>query len=74
LEGNCIVKDLEFADFNRAMGFVNKVAEVAEKHSHHPDIVISYNKVRLSSTTHEEKGLTSKDFEFAEEVDGIMRE
>jgi 4a-hydroxytetrahydrobiopterin dehydratase len=71
LEGNVITKDFEFKDFKEALDFVNKIGEIAEKHEHHPDIVILYNKVRLSLTTHSAKELTEKDFEVAKEIDGI---
>ena len=66
-----IVKDYSFVGFVRALDFVNKVGEIAERHGHHPDILLSGNKVRLSLTTHSEKGLTSKDFEVAEEIDKL---
>ncbi len=72
LEGNSITKDFSFGNFQEAMEFVEKIAEVAEKMNHHPDILISYNKVRLSLTTHFEHGLTSKDFDVAEEIDKIL--
>jgi len=71
LEADTIVKDFRFTDFKASMEFVNKVGEIAEARGHHPDIIISYNKVRLSLTTHSENGLTSKDFELAEEIDKI---
>lgn len=52
-EGNEIVRDFKFADFNAAMAFVNKVAEEAEAMDHHPDILIhGWNHVRLSVMTH----------------------
>ena len=72
LEGGFIVKDFSFSNFKEAMDFVNKVAELSEEQNHHPDIVISYNKVRLSLTTHSEKGLTSKDFDLAREIDKLL--
>ena len=72
LEGNFIVKDYSFQGFKEALEFVNEVGEVAEGQGHHPDILVSYNKVRLSLTTHEEHGLTSKDFEVAEAIDKII--
>lgn len=72
LEGDLIVKDFTFGNFRQALEFVNKVGEIAEKHNHHPDITISYNKVRLTLTTHFEHGLTSKDFEVAEEIDKLI--
>ena len=49
--------------------FVNRVASIADDLSHHPDIDIRYDKVRLSVTTKEAKGLTQKDLDFAEKVD-----
>ena len=71
LEGDSIVKDKVFGNFKESMEFVNKVAELAEKHNHHPAIIIQYNNVRLSLTTHYAKGLTEKDFELAEEIDKV---
>jgi len=72
LEESSIVKDFTFGNFKQALEFVNKVGEVAEKHNHHPGIVINYNLVRLSLTTHLEHGLTSKDFEVAVDIDKIV--
>ncbi|MBI2451905.1 4a-hydroxytetrahydrobiopterin dehydratase [Candidatus Pacearchaeota archaeon] len=69
--GNAIVKDLSFSNFKESIDFVNKVAEVAEKHSHHPDIIVNYNTVRLSLTTHSLNSLTKKDFEVAREIDKL---
>ena len=71
LEGESIVKDFVFQGFLESVWFVNKVAEIAEKEQHHPDIIINYNNVRLVSTTHSERGLTSKDFDLAEKIDKI---
>jgi len=71
LDADSIVKDKAFMDFKEAMEFVNKVAEIADKHNHHPSILINYNNVRISLTTHSAKGLTSNDFEVAEEIDKI---
>jgi 4a-hydroxytetrahydrobiopterin dehydratase len=71
LEENDIVRDFSFNDFKSALYFVNKVGELAELERHHPDIIINYNKVRLVLSTHEEHGLTEKDFLLAEKIDGI---
>lgn len=69
LEGSSITKNFTFTNFKESLDFVNKVGEIAEKHQHHPDIIINYNEVRLSLSTHSEKGLTRKDFELAKEID-----
>ena len=71
VEGSQIVKTFSFEDFKKSLDFVNKVGELAEKHEHHPDILINYNKVRLSLTTHSAKGLTEKDFDLAKEIDNL---
>jgi 4a-hydroxytetrahydrobiopterin dehydratase len=73
MEGNEIIRDYKFADFKRAMGFVNRVADAAEAMDHHPDILIhGWNNVRLSVTTHSEGGLTDKDFKLAEKIDELV--
>lgn len=72
LEGEVIVKDFSFKDFKESLAFVNKVGEIAEKEGHHPDIVLSYNRVRLMLTTHSSKGLTAKDFEVAALLDQLL--
>jgi len=71
LESNFIVKDFSFDSFKEAIDFVNKIGEIAQKQNHYPDIVIAERIVRLSLTTHLERGLTSADFELAEEIDKL---
>ena len=66
-----IFRTYEFKDFVAAMKFVNAVAKVAEKASHHPDIDIRWNKVTLALTTHDAGGLTEKDFDLARKFDRI---
>lgn len=71
-DGDLIVRDLKFKDFNSAMEFVNRVAAEAEAMDHHPDILIhDWNQVRLSVMTHSIGGLTDKDFNLAEKIDGL---
>ncbi len=54
------------------MGFVNRVAEVAEAANHHPDILVhDWNRVRLSLTTHARGGLTEADFALAAQIDAL---
>lgn len=69
--GNKIRKIFEFKDFNEAMRFVNKIAVEAEKANHHPDIIISYNKVTLTLSSHDAGGLTLKDFILAQEIESL---
>jgi 4a-hydroxytetrahydrobiopterin dehydratase len=70
--GLALTRTFEFKDFPAAMKFTNAVARLAEKAWHHPDIDIRWNKVTLALTTHDEGGLTGKDFELAEKFDGLV--
>lgn len=67
--GNAITRTFEFPAFLAAIAFVNRIAEVAEKMDHHPDIDIRYTKVTCSLSTHSAGGITQKDFKLAEEID-----
>ncbi|MBV6419097.1 MAG: putative pterin-4-alpha-carbinolamine dehydratase [Ignavibacteriaceae bacterium] len=72
LEENQIVKLFQFKDFAEALSFVNKVGAEAEKMDHHPDIFIhSWNKVKITISTHSEDGITKKDFQLAEKIEGL---
>jgi len=65
-----LVRTFQFKDFRAALGFVNRVGDLAEEAGHHPDIDIRYNRVRLALVTHDAGGLTSKDFDLAARADG----
>lgn len=69
-ERGALVREYQFASFQEAMSFVNKVAEIAERHDHHPDIDIRYTKVKLRLTTHDTGGLTFRDPAVATECEG----
>jgi 4a-hydroxytetrahydrobiopterin dehydratase len=72
-KGAVISRTYQFKDFPAAIKFVNAVAKVAEKAWHHPDIDIRWNKVRLALTTHDEGGLTEKDFQLAARFDALFQ-
>ena len=64
-------KKFKFKDFVEAMKFVNKVAVLAEKEGHHPDITINWNRVTLQLSTHAIKGLSENDFIMAAKIDKL---
>ena len=69
---SAIQRTFQFKDFPAAIKFVNAVARLAEKAWHHPDIDIRWNKVTLVLTTHDQGGLTRKDFELAARLDRLV--
>ncbi|MEI6345814.1 MAG: 4a-hydroxytetrahydrobiopterin dehydratase [bacterium] len=72
LENKKLVRKFKFKDFKESITFVNKVAEIAEKEGHHPDIGINYNEVNIELTTHAVRGLTENDFILASKIEEII--
>jgi len=71
LRGKRISRLFVFEDFMQGMHFLNRVALLAEHMNHHPDVTVHYNKVGLSLTTHDEGGLTRKDFRLAQKINKL---
>ena len=71
IENKKIKKEFKFKDFKQAMVFVNRVAEVAEAEGHHPDIALSWGKVKIILFTHSVGGLTENDFILASKIDEL---
>ena len=69
---NQIQRTYAFDDFIASMKFVNAIAEYAEQVQHHPDMLIRYNKVTLTVSTHDANGITNKDFELAAKADRLV--
>jgi len=69
---NTIQKEFILKDFVDALSFIMKVAFLAEKLDHHPDLLLhSWNKVKIIISTHSEGGLTEKDFNLAKQIEKI---
>ena len=58
---NKLYGSYEFNDFKEAFSFITKIATLAEKHNHHPEINNIYNKVNIKLTTHDIGGISKKD-------------
>jgi 4a-hydroxytetrahydrobiopterin dehydratase len=65
LEGGQLATTATLKNFVEAMGLVTRIAILAEKANHHPDIAVSWNRVTLHLSTHSEGGITEKDLELA---------
>ncbi len=73
IKGKQISRTWLFNDFVQALKFVNSVGKLAEKEGHHPDILISYNKVVLDLWTHSIGGLSENDFIVAAKIDVLKQ-
>ena len=66
-----IQKEFTFKSYLKNIGFVNAVAWVANKLNHHPDLEVSFNKCVVKITTHDEGGISEKDFSLAREIENL---
>ena len=67
-------REVEFADFREAFGFMAMVALAAERLDHHPSWSNSWNKVVLDISSHAAGGITERCFELAAAVDRSLGE
>lgn len=70
-DGDSIIRTVTRADFRAAMLYVGAVAYLAEEANHHPDILVRWNKVTLTLSTHSAGGLTGNDFALARAIDAL---
>ena len=61
-------KTFEFPTYLAGVEFVNRVAKIAKEMDHHPDLLVTWRKVKVSVSTHDAGGLTEFDFELARRV------
>ena len=67
-----ITRTLTFADFDEAMDFIVRLADVARALDHHPNLSNVYNRVELRLQTHDAGGVTSRDVAFAEHARALL--
>ncbi|HWU88290.1 MAG TPA: 4a-hydroxytetrahydrobiopterin dehydratase [Kofleriaceae bacterium] len=72
-DGDKLRRELRFADFVTAFGFMASAALIAERMNHHPEWFNVYGTVRVELTTHDAGGISSKDIELARAMDAIAR-
>jgi 4a-hydroxytetrahydrobiopterin dehydratase len=66
---NAISKLYRFKTFMDGIRFLNQVAEMAEAADHHPDVKINYTRITFSCSTHDQGGVTEKDFKLASQIE-----
>lgn len=65
-------RSVKFDSFLDGIDAVQRVAELAERADHHPDIDIRWRTVTFALVTHSEGGITEKDLRLAREIDGVI--
>lgn len=67
-----ISREFKFKNFYETIEFVNAVAWIANQQDHHPDLEVSYNRCRVTFTTHSVGGLSENDFICAARVNDLF--
>lgn len=68
---DAIKKSFVFSDFNKAWGFMSRVALKAESMNHHPEWFNVYNKVEITLSTHDCQGLSTRDLKLAQFINAV---
>jgi 4a-hydroxytetrahydrobiopterin dehydratase len=71
---DAIRKSYHFSNFSEAWGFLSRIALVAEKMDHHPEIFNVYNRVEIILSTHDADGVSEKDVHLAQAIDALAPE
>ncbi|WP_159348088.1 4a-hydroxytetrahydrobiopterin dehydratase [Roseomonas harenae] len=69
---DAIQRTFRFRDFSEAFGFMARVALLAEAQDHHPEWFNVWNRVEITLTTHDAKGLSERDLRLAEAIDALL--
>ena len=71
IEEHHLEKEYNFKDFKQALDFTNKIGSLAEEENHHPDILLTWGKVKITIWTHAVNGLSENDFILAAKIDEL---
>lgn len=72
VEDKKIAKEFRFKDFTEAKYFLDLISIIAQEQGHHPSLALSYNKLKVTLTTHAANGLTENDFIMAQIIDELQ--
>ena len=70
--GSTLTKEFTLSSFTGAAKFITKIAPIANRMDHHPDLQLHrYKRVKIMLTTHDAGGITRKDFDLAARIDSL---
>lgn len=67
-----LTKTFKFKNYDNVLDFVNKVSKIAKKQNHHPDMLITYDTVKVTMFDHEENKISDRCYKFTNAVDEMM--
>ena len=66
--GDFIHRTVRTESFATAFTLATRVAMLAERADHHPEITVAWGRLDIALTTHSAKGITRLDIELAETI------
>ena len=73
LDDTYLIGSYTFKNFDNAFTFMREVAIKCEEMNHHPKWTNVYNKLDIELYTHDEGGITEKDFELSSYMDATFQ-
>jgi 4a-hydroxytetrahydrobiopterin dehydratase len=70
-DGAVITRTFDRGDFNGSIAFVNAVAAAANRLDHHPDIALAWNEVTIATSSHDVKGISTRDFALIDAIEKV---
>ena len=70
--GERLEREVVCPSFRAAVALVNRIADVADEDDHHPDLALSFTRLRITTTTHDAGGLTDRDLRLAARIDACV--
>ncbi len=78
IEGGKLVRGFRFKDYHQTLAFVNAIADLIHREDHHPELVVGYNRCKVSYDTHSvnggKGGLSANDFICAAKIDQVFEQ
>jgi 4a-hydroxytetrahydrobiopterin dehydratase len=72
-DGRALTREITFKSFERAMAFLQRLADIAEREGHHPDFCLTrWNHLQLTLMTHAIGGLSRNDFVLAAKLQAAI--
>jgi len=71
VDGHHLEKEFRFPDFATALAFTNRIGVIAEELNHHPDIHLSWGRVRVETWSHDVGAITERDHALAARIDQL---
>lgn len=62
-------KEFPFKNFKKALEFANVIGGIADEEGHHPNLEVSWGKLKVHIWTHKINGLTESDFILAAKIE-----